>query len=644
MCDGATTPIAVPKKARGFVPQNDKSRIIADKRPDLLGGQDSNASPVPNAVFGEVDSSVETTSDVTIDPTQKNRITFEQDEYDLTVQRIAQEKSEKDNRDLVAQIEVMKAEYTASAKRSKDGEAILLTEIKTATEEVSRLKNVFSATGNSKALADSIAEPEVDRPYTGGYIGSTRVTPPALTATASDRAYGYNINTTYLPSSAEPQGAARDFVDMLQNPQYTPRTHVFDDGEPVEQLDSRQIDRFFRENRVHVMRDMERLMKGNGLLRGSSDIGRDSQAGPTLGVAGSIRDAFLPFLSSLMRSTHQPRYIFHQFATERLELGRVPGTTILVPRYQWLDDPIDLEDYLLDSSLFSASISPESQALQMLTTPVQLFGYGLGKGSRMGTRPIAIPEFIQASSLVELQNALYDRLGQNYNAFEDLAIRRIFQQTLQNPANIYYNNGGEVTSTPSVITAGRDGTTTEEVLNSLASEMTRRQIPTYGNGLRMGVINTYSTTQLKNSLGDKLRANTESEIQEITNILNAGTLGDSLVKPNGYIGSYCGFMLFESGTIGIGLPGQPNSDGVTNNIYGAGTSFVARDNLFFGPGVVGKGTSLPMSIRMDDSGSFGTKMRFIWRSMEGWGSLDCTSTNPGQQDRVLVLRNSDRLI
>lgn len=616
---------------RGFSQvSSDKSRIISKKRPDLFGDQDNlQRSHHQQATFGGNDNTEEVISDDTeINP--QSLITFQKSEYDQSVAKAADAKSAYDNQDLVAQLRVMRSEIDAVAQKSRETEEALVLEAKVAKDEVIRLKGVFSATGNSGALADAVI-PQVDRPY--GSAGSTGN-------------YGYNIKTSMLPSSSEPQGAARDFIDILNNSQYTPRSQVFDpnDGDSVEQLDNRQLDRFLQDNRDHLSKDMERFMKGNGFLRGSTDMGRDSQAGSTLGLAGSIRDAFLPYLSAYLRTSHQPRYIFHQFATERVELGRVPGTTILVPRFQWIDDPTDPEDYVLDSSTSSATISPDSQALQMLTTPIQLFGYGLGRGTRVGTRAISIPEFIQASSMVELQNALSSRLGQNYNAFEDMSIRRIFQQTLANPANIYYNNGGEVSQTPASIVAGRDGTLTEEILNSLASEMTRRQIPTYENGYRVGVIQTYATTQFKNSLGDKIRASSEAEIQEVTNILNAGVLGDSLTKPSGYLGTYCGFMLFESGTIGVGLPGQPNSEGVYDNTFGAGTSLVCRDNFFFGPGVVGNGVSLPMNIRMDDSGSFGTRMRFIWRSMEGWGSLDCTSTNPGQQDRVLCLRTADRLI
>ena len=638
--DGATDNVTQSTSGRGFSPvSSDKSRIISKKRPDLFGGQDNLQRSPQQVTFGGSDN----TEDVISDDTEINSqtlITFQKAEYDQSVAKAADAKSAYDNQDLVAQIRVMRSEIDAVAQKARDTEEALVLEAKVAKDEVIRLKGVFSATGNSGALADAVMpQVQVDRPY-----GSASAIANSATSAAPN--YGYNINTRMLPSSSEPQGAARDFVDILNNSQYTPRSQVFDpnDGDSVEQLDNRQLDRFLQDNRDHLSKDMERFMKGNGFLRGSTDMGRDGQAGPTLGAAGSIRDAFLPYLSSYLRTSHQPRYIFHQFATERVELGRVPGTTILVPRFQWIDDPTDPEDYVLDSSTSSATISPDSQALQMLTTPVQIFGYGLGRGTRVGTRAISIPEFIQASSMVELQNALSSRLGQNYNAFEDMSIRRIFQQTLVNPANIYYNNGGEVTQTPSTIVAGRDGTLTEEILNSLASEMTRRQIPTYENGFRVGIIQTYATTQFKNSLGDKIRATTQAEIQEVTNILNAGVLGDALTKPSGYLGTYCGFMLFESGTIGVGLPGQPNSEGVYDNIFGAGTALVGRDNFFFGPGVVGKGVSLPMNIRMDDSGSFGTRMRFIWRSMEGWGSLDCTSTNPGQQDRVLCLRTADRLI
>jgi hypothetical protein len=619
-------------KARGFgVPVKDgKAQIIKKKRPDLFES-DQAADALNHGYFGNdsVDPEANTVPTGTVPtatpaPTQQvdsntGLIQISQDELNRLIDQRSTANAHSMNQSLMDQMTALRDAADDRARQDTEEKQRLIDEAATAKAEADRMKSIFNATGNSIP--------------TGADNGRSRN-------------YSFAVNTLILPSSTEPKGAAKDFVDMFNNRGYTPVVNAYDpkDGEAYEQRDTSYLDRWLRDsnNRKHAITDMEQLFKAHGMLRGG-DMGRDNQSGPTLGTSGSIQDAFLPFLSALMRTSHVARYIWHQFSTTRLELGRVAGNNILVPRFQWLDEPTDEDDYILDSATTAATISNESQALQSLTSPIELFGYGLGKGNKIGNRPIAIPEFVLASSMMDLLQALDSRLGQNYNAFEDLKIRRIFQLTLANSNNIYYNQGGSLTQTPASIQVGEDGTCTEEALNSMFGEMTRRGIPTYDNGSRVGVLNTYAATQLKNSLGDKLRGSSEAEIQEVTNILNAGSLGDGIVKPSGYLGTYCNFMLFESGTIGVGAVGTQGSEGVQDTIFGAGTR-VTRDNFFFGPGVVGQGQSLPMEIRMDEAGTFGTKMRFIWRSIEGWGALDCSSTLPGQQDRVLVLRNADQVI
>jgi hypothetical protein len=180
---------------------------------------------------------------------------------------------------------------------------------------------------------------------------------------------------------------------------------------------------------------------------------------------------------------------------------------------------------------------------------------------------------------------------------------------------------------------------TEDFLNGMSGEMTRRSIPTYENGKRVAVLNFKATQQLKNSLGDKLQAPSEAQIQEITNILNAGSLGDGIGRVTGYLGEYCNFMCFEGSSFATGAAGTEGVRTVTlGGSLGTGTG---RSSYLFGPGAVGRGIGMPMEIRMDDSGQFGTKMRFIWRSIEGFGALDVQSSGTNQQDRVVEVRTLD---
>lgn len=609
-------------KGFGISTTDAKSRIYAKKQPALLEGADKAGSI---GISGN-DAVAESNS---IDPTVVDSgeagekvLTIKDSELNGLIASEATKMAHVLQKDLMDQFHALQSDISRRDLEFKQQMEALSEEANSWKAEADRLSSVFKATGNATPIGD----------------------------TASSR-YGLNINKLILPSSSEPQGAAKDFVDMFHNPQYCPKRTVYDpaDGAEYIQRDTTETDEFIRKN-ADALRDAFELWgKANGLLRGNRDhYGRDSKPGPTLGGPGGIPDAFLAYLSDVMRMTHLPRYIWWQFPDTKLELGGVPGNNILVPRFSTLAEPTTIDDFILDTATSTTSISSESQSLQMSTVAIELLGCGLGKGTNVGNRAIQIPEFVGATSLVQLINALNTRLGTHYNAFIDLWIRRLYQQAVNNPANIYYNEAGNLTQTPANINTGEEGTCTQEILNAMSSEMSRRGIPTYGNGKRVAVLNTYAVNQLKNDMDNKIAIVTEQQLQDITQILNAGSLGNGIDRLSGYLGDYNGFMCFESMTTGVGLPGPNNVEGVNNITFGVGAR-VTRDNYFFGPGVVGEGVSSPMEIRQDGAGTFGTSNRYIWRSIQGFGNMDCCSLSStgqptGQQDRVLILRTVDQAI
>lgn len=623
---------SVQSKPKGFgTPIADaKSRLYAKKKPGLLSGSDrvvtigisgNDAVPETNSIAPD---NADNTDEVPTPTSAKEKlITLKDSELNALIAAKGTELANTLQKDLMDQFQAMQEEIRNRDTEFKEQLNAVSTEANQWKAEADRLASVFKATGASAPIGD-----------------------------ASSSRYGLNINKLILPSSAEPQGAAKDFVDMFNNPQYSPKRMVYDpaDGAEYVQRDTRETDQFIRENADELRKSFELLAKANGLLRGNRDSygGRDAKAGFTLGNQGGIPDAFLAYLSDVIRMTHVPRYIWWQFPDTKLELGGVPGNNILVPRFAVLDEPTTIDDFILDTATSTTSISPESQAMQMSTVPIELFGCGLGKGTNIANRPVGIPEFISATSLVQLINVLNSRLGIHYNAFIDLWIRRLFQQAVNNPANIYYNEAGNLTLTPANINTGEEGTCTQEILNAMSSEMSRRGIPTYENGLRVAVLHTYAANQLKNDMDNKIAVVTEQQLQDITQILNAGSLGNGIDRLSGYLGNYNGFMCFESTTTGVGVPGPGNLEGVQNTTFGVGAR-VTRDNYFFGPGVVGEGVASPMEIRQDGSGTFGTSNRYIWRSIQGFGNMDCCSLNSsgqptGQQDRVLILRTVDQAI
>lgn len=586
--------------AKKGLPQEEADAILAGG----FRGSDSAVPPEqPEVDAGEPPAP--TPAPIGVDKDGNKTITLKADELKTFVDAAAQKAAQEMTAGQQAQINRILEDSQRAIAAAKDQAAQAQKEADVKAAELHRLNQVFDNLGYPTPTQSN------DRTYVPSPFGSIGV------MTRSDR----------------PIGAAADFVTMLESNVYTPKADVWspNEGASYHQKDTREIQRWLRDgnNWKHAMKDMEIWAKGLGLLRGN-----DATSGST--SSSTIPSAFLDFLSITMRMTHSPRYVFWQFATEQLELGRVPGNNILVPRFAWLDEPTSEADFILDTASSSTVIPADNQALSMTTVAVELKGYGLGKGSSAANRPVSIPEFINAYSMVNLMQALESRLMHNYYGFEDLLIRGKYSST----TNRYYNDNGAATATVTdIATAGDDGTMTEEFLNSVHANLSAANVPTYANGKRVLVTNPFATASLKNSLGDKIQAPSEAQIQEVTNIMNAGTLGDGIQRVQGYYGDYCGFMCFESTAFGVGAAGTEGVNTVAmGGSLGNGTF---RSSYVFGPGAVGRGIGMPVEIRMDDSGQFGTKMRFIWRSIEGFGALDVDNAVSGQQDRVWELRTLD---
>lgn len=541
-----------------------------------------------------------------------------------------------------AQMDAMDQQFREVQERADARVAAVTEQLTTANAEVERLNNIFRATGVSSGASGDAAG------QNGNYQGGT----------------DYRVNFNTLPLSGEARGSAKDFMDILGNSAYTPRQQFMDSrtGEVRECMDTRQLDAFVRKNREHLAKDMERMAKAHGLLRGSDA----TQAGFTLGTATSIPDGFLPYLSAEMRTTHHQKFIWWQFANFGIQLAQQPGQTVLVPRFEYLDDATSEADYIIDTATVSSNISTDNQALIQTSVPIIITGYGLGLGNNTNTRPVAIPEFIAATSMIELFTALNRVLGHNYNSFEDFLIRSKYRQALFQANNVWYNNNSAPTNDSTAIVAGSDGTMTEEFVTNMSANMDDADIEALEDGCRIGVLSTRAAAQFKISMDDKIQVPTEQQLMDMSNILIHSYPGSSVDRPMQYMGKYCGFHMYQnmsSSKGGVGsegvyagnvLPvGAGALDAAPPNTVTLGTATpannVVRDSYFFGPGAVGKGTSLPMEIRQDDANQFGTKMRFIWRSIEGVGALDVSNLDTAgaartQQNRVFVARTTDTIV
>lgn len=624
-----SAPILKPKPSRKLPPISSNTNIADLVNSSKFSGQ----TETPD--FSSLSSSLQDLNNSSAEPTEPtasdsnndpNKVTLTAAELD----KIATDKASAMLSSYTVELQTKVDQQTQESARAVENLQLQLKQAQqdalASSAEVDRLKQVFKVSGytqpNTKPAGGNIGTPgQSASPYAG---------------------IGFNI--TGRPSE-NPLGSALDLCNILDSSQYTPRvTKTGQDGESYQFSDWTKATEFYRANSAHLQRDMEMFARGNGLLNGGMTANPSSNSS----VAGStsittIPAAFLDYLSMVQRETHSPQFPWWQFTSNKYEIGNVPGTTALVPRFAYIDEATSEEDYTLDTTEFSTPISAENQALQLLTSPLTLKGYGLGKGNKNSNKPVAVPEFINASSMIDLMTAIDSRLWQNYCSFEDNAIRkRYFEVVALNPDLVYYNNAGVAVNDPTSIGVGGDGTLSEDFLHSAFSEMANRNMLMFPSGEYAICVTPNQANQIRRSLDNKEQVFSEQQLMEITAILKVAAIGTGQMKPTGFIGRYCGFMVFCGTSWGQGL--TPNNNGVASVTFGGAIGAkIVRKAYAFGMGAVGRGISMPFEIRQDGSGQFGTKLRFIWRSIESFGSLDVANNGTnGQQDRVLELRSVDQ--
>jgi len=452
-----------------------------------------------------------------------------------------------------------------------------------------------------------------------------------------------NFNQYTNPNKSEPQGAALEILNLLNQ---SKASYVMHNGLNAVQRDTKEVSRFINECRTQAdksgsnswLKDIEAYAKAHGYLNGNRDV--QAQAGATTGAAGLAPNAFLDILSAMMRESHNQANVFWQFTTTVFDPTSAPSKNILIPRTTYLDAPTAAADYLLsDTTTFNAipyvtGSSSDAQSLVITTVPVGIGEYGLGKSGATGTRPVYIPEFHLATSLIDLMAALDISLMQNYYAFENFMIQAEFQKA----TTIYYNNGGVATSTAADVVAGSGGLMTKEYLDSVYSLMLVGQIPAFPDGCYGLVINPYARAQLLQSLGNTYRAPSPEQVSALTSMMRAAT-GVEIGRVSGYMGMYCGFHIWVSNTIGVGAPTTNTVNTVT--LGGALGAKTTNDSFAFGIGSVGRGIALPMEIRPSGLNQFGRGESYIWLSREGYSAIDVDSSSSapsGQQTRVVRAR------
>ena len=463
-----------------------------------------------------------------------------------------------------------------------------------------------------------------------------------------------NVNTRTSVNDS-PKGDVEELINIL-NDQIRSKTHKNIGGHSpttgqlyLNQRDPRSAGLFIQESFKEaadkgrgwrdsgVVKSTEAWLKSNGLLKGEAVT---NAAGPTTGGSASVPNAFLDVLSAIMRETHSQSNIFWQFTITAFDSSSAPGKNILVPRFNFLPQPQNLSDFLIaDTTTYNPigltiGNSTDSQNLEMTTLPIACFQWGIGRGTSVGTRPVFIPEFHEALSLVNLLDAVDSRLAQNYYAFEDLQIRTEYQRA----TTIVYNAFDNITTTPTDVTTGGVGTMTRQFLTSVYTQMYGQQMPTYPDGCYALAINPSAAGQLKRSFDNVMALPDREQIERVSNMFRQVS-GFDFGRVNNYLGMFENFHVFLGNSFGVGLPGS--SPTVQNTTFGTGVGLrPTNDSFAFGPGCVGRGIALPMDIRSQGA-PFDLGSAYIWVERSGTAPMDLDSTLvPGAQTRCWRLRTA----
>ncbi|MEL6853658.1 MAG: hypothetical protein AAFO83_00955 [Cyanobacteria bacterium J06607_13] len=465
--------------------------------------------------------------------------------------------------------------------------------------------------------------------------------------TMRDRGINFNIQTAVDDS---PKGRAAELITLMNGVEQNSvrdsksrMTMTQRDGAPISAFvqnclaDARSQGRHWHQS--ELVKDVESWLKGAGLLTGSET---QAVAGPTTGAATSVPAGYLDVLSAIMRETHNTSNIFWQFTRQVYDSTSAPGKNILVPRIEYLDPPDSIADFLLsDFDTYNpvglaVGTNTDSQAQVISDVPIGIAQYGLGRSTSVANRPVFIPEFHQATGLIDLLQALDLQLMQNYYKFEELLIRLRYEAS----TIVRYNNAGNVEDTATninAVAAGADMTT--KFLDSVYTEMFGSAVPTLPDNCYMAALNPTALNQLKQSLDDDWDAPSNDQLMQLSSILRAAT-GVEIGRASGYQGMYQGFHIFASNSFGVGA--AAGSSTVTDVALGAALNAVdMADSFAFGPGAVGRGVAMPMEIRPSGVVPYGLGEAYIWVSREGVGDLDVDSAiDADQQDRVWKLRTT----
>ena len=435
---------------------------------------------------------------------------------------------------------------------------------------------------------------------------------------------GQVMQPQHLTVKGEGSQESRDYFKLLDSaPTTVVRCKRFGQAK---QKDTRAADSYWVRNRDKIRDGLEAQMRSKGLLQGSNRPITEAKDAITL--AADIPSIAYEYLSAMMRMTHYEDLIHWQFAKTDIQLGVQPGLTMGMARYDYLARPTAFTDRVLTPG---TTIATQSSALAEKIVPITIQELGLGKDS--SNPPIGVSTFIDAYSMMNLEDMINRNLGRDYQYTKDLGLRTQWFRT----DRVVYNDGGVVTITATDVGNGDEGTMTDAFTVALNAYMYKLQIPSYDDAGNYGLaLNPTAAAQFLQSKGSKERDMALESGMDLVSRAIRQTSGFEGGEVSGYLGLYNGFHMFRQNVYGL----EGGTEGV--NAVTLGTGPVNMLSSFaFGRETIAWGTALPVEIRADDVTDFQRQQRMIWYSHETPASLDVkTTSGTGEQLRVVEVRTA----
>jgi len=601
-------------------------KSVAVSQSDLSGGDDPIAARINqlrSAAAPEPEDTVESAL------SQPETVTLTNDQLQTLLTQVTESKATEDTsveQLSVAQSQIEELQAQLAAKEQESTEAVEQAQL-SAQETEQATRESEQAKLSQEQLMAQLHQ----------LLGVAGASPEAVPAVGSPQGLSAPNVNRLVSRSDKVEGPAAEVLSAWDGA--TPIRRKAKDGRLYVTRDQRPLQAALSQQRTEdgkwnpaFLSSMEEYAKRNGMLQGG--VTGNALAAT---VRGDVPEGFLDTLSGMMRFTHAPNRIMHQFPNLRFDPGMSNGDTILIPRASRQVEPTTANDRLLSGNGVHVPIVAGRTNVQTGSVNIVLQEYG--RGGNADSEPIMVTDFIAGYSMISLMNILNENLRYDFLVWEDIAIRELWDPT----SVVYYNAGGTPTINAGDVVAGQDGRMNRVFLANLYAEMRALQFPTMSNGRYGLVVNTYSATNLRLSLEDMAKPPTEMDVQNVTNMLNFGReAGMTIERASGYMGSWENFEVFETNAFGVGAAGTA---GVQSEALGVGT-VDTHTSYAFGAQTIGQGIGMDMEIRQDEIRDFGRTDAFIWLTHRGFTALDVdpigyndTSLVP-QQLRVVKLHNT----